>query len=534
MNLTEVTGYLRFIRRVPQFLRDVVTYEGARSTIRKRLADREEAFLRIVDRVIYQNPRSPYLPLMRIADCRHGDLRNMVIENGLEETLKKLREAGVYVRFEEFKGREPIVRQGREIPVKASDFDNPLLTSFWLNRSSGSTGAPTRVQTDLEMLADLCHSYLVGYAAHNATHVPVTIWNPPSGTQVGLSESKIGMTIDRWFSPVRSRDVQRYFMAGGARRLVRMSARLAGVILPPLEYLPPHRAEVVAGWAARGARLRGKAIVQTTPNLAVRVCAAAKRTDIDLAGVVFSLTGEPTTEAKAREIASAGAESTSYYALAETGVLGLPCAEPSASTDHHLISDLWALITHPRQVPLSGASVDALMFTSLHGRTSKIMLNVEADDFGLVETRRCGCLLGDAGYMTHVSEIYSFSKLTSEGVTLVGNEMIRILEEVLPARFGGSALDYQLLEEEDEDGLSKISIVVSPAIPLENEQEVIDTVLEAMRPIKRGMDRAIFREGSTLRVKRMNPVVTGLGNKLMPLYSDRNRARPGSHKTHNL
>jgi hypothetical protein len=43
----------------------------------------------------------------------------MVRNQGLEEALRALREARVYVTFEEFKGREPMVRHGQLIPVQA-------------------------------------------------------------------------------------------------------------------------------------------------------------------------------------------------------------------------------------------------------------------------------------------------------------------------------------------------------------------------------------------------------------------------------
>ena len=72
------------------------------------------------------------------------------------------------------------------------------------------------------------------------------------------------------------------------------------------------------------------------------------------------------------------------------------------------------------------------------------------------------CPLERYGYTEHISRIRSYSKLTGEGVTLVGSEMLRILEEVLPSRFGGSPLDYQLLEEEDEQGFTRLHLLVSP------------------------------------------------------------------------
>jgi len=92
-------------------------------------------------------------------------------------------------------------------------------------------------------------------------------------------------------------------------------------------------------------------------------------------------------------------------------------------------------------VPGSDITVDAFHFTTLLPTARKLLLNVESDDYGVVETRSCGGPLESYGYTEHLRQIRSFRKLTGEGVTLVGSEMLRILEEVLPARFGGSPLD---------------------------------------------------------------------------------------------
>jgi len=64
-----------------------------------------------------------------------GDIENMVYEKGLEGTLTALREAGVYITFEEFKGREPMVRNGEFIHIKESDFDNPFLRHYYQSES---------------------------------------------------------------------------------------------------------------------------------------------------------------------------------------------------------------------------------------------------------------------------------------------------------------------------------------------------------------------------------------------------------------
>jgi hypothetical protein len=105
-------------------------------------------------------------------------------------------------------------------------------------------------------------------------------------------------------------------------------------------------------------------------------------------------------------------------------------------------------------------------------------------------------------------------------VTLIGSEMVQVLEEVLPARFGGGPLDYQLLEEEDEHGFTRLSLLVNPKIEIKDEREVIEVVLKAVgrSSVAADLARAIWSQAGTLRVKRSEPIWTARG-KLMPLHS---------------
>jgi hypothetical protein len=155
------------------------------------------------------------------------------------------------------------------------------------------------------------------------------------------------------------------------------------------------------------------------------------------------------------------------------------------------------------------------------------MLNVESDDYGIIETRSCGCPLENYGFTEHLRDIHSFRKLTGEAVTLVGSEMIRILEEVLPAKFGGGPLDYQLMEEEDEQGFTRANLLVSPKINITDEAAVIDAVWLALgqSSVAADLARAHWSQAKTLRVKRMEPIWTGRG-KLMPLYLARRSEQP--------
>jgi hypothetical protein len=49
-------------------------------------------------------------------------------------------------------------------------------------------------------------------------------------------------------------------------------------------------------------------------------------------------------------------------------------------------------------------------------------------------------------------------------MTFAKSSLLRILEEILPARFGGASTDFQLVEEQREGGLSGLTLIVSPLI----------------------------------------------------------------------
>jgi hypothetical protein len=133
---------------------------------------------------------------------------------------------------------------------------------------------------------------------------------------------------------------------------------------------------------------------------------------------------------------------------------------------------------------------------------------------------------------THLRDIRSFQKLTGEGVTLIGSDMVRILEEVLPSRFGGSPLDFQLLEEEDDAGFTRLSLIVSPRVDLEDEDLVIEAVLQELGSGDAAADisRAVWSQAGTLRIRRTEPVLTARG-KLLPLHMVKRGGPAGSRSS---
>jgi hypothetical protein len=109
-------------------------------------------------------------------------------------------------------------------------------------------------------------------------------------------------------------------------------------------------------------------------------------------------------------------------------------------------------------------------------------------------------------------------------MTLVGSTMLKVLEEILPEKFGGSALDYQLVEEEDENGFTRLTIVISPSIGELDENDVIDVVLDEISRDSFGADlaRTMWREAGTLRIKRDDPTWSTLGKLLSLRPAKRN------------
>lgn len=523
----DITGFAGFLAGLPAFVRQPMTEPRAREIVRRRMQEREQNFLNSLELFVYGNPRSPYRRLLDAAQCTFGDVRAMLASDGLEATLRALRAADVYVAFDEFKGLRPIVRDGRVIEARAEDFDNPNVSRYHKVTTGGSTGRARNVLLDLEHMNARLAMHLLGDKFHGTYGLPTALWfeiPPGSGLGSVLQRAPTGSIPERWFSPIRGTGDG----AGRRARLATMAtlavARAAGARLPWPEYLPLERADVIARWAGETLQRKGACVIRAHVSKSLRVCLAAKEAGIDLTGAIVTGGGEPPTRAKVAQIESTGAQFRSGYHFTEVGTVGLSCTASTDPNEQHLFLDHLALIQAPREVPGFELSVPSFHFTTLLPSAPKIMLNVESDDFGIVETRACGCPFGEIGFTTHIRDIRSFRKLTGEGVTLVGSHVESILEEDLPAKFGGSPLDYQLIEEEDEQGFTRLTILVSPTVPRADEHAVVAEMQAALR--RRGgaaeLSRELWKQASTFRVRREAPRLTSRG-KMMPLQP---RSRP--------
>ena len=485
--------------------------EEARVQLRRRLDEREANFLDVAERGIYGHPASPYLPLLRAAGCELGDLRALVRTRGLEGALSSLRDAGVYVTFEEFKGRSPIERNGVVVETGHGTFHNPLSERFFTTRSSGSTGAPVEGAHDLAHILSGVPSRMISCDAHGVLGAPLGLWRcaPPlgTGTRHVLQSIVMGNLARRWFAPMGRDEVPSDLGTRLTTEVVLRECRLFGHPVPFPKPVPFERAVVVARWAAETARDDGRCLIRTGLSMAMRVAAAAEEAGFGLEGVTFMAGGEPPTPAKVGRIRASGAKYVPHYGGSDMGQVGAGCANPENESDVHFMEDNLALLQVPKSLHGFETRVDAFCFTTLNATAGRLLLNVELDDFGVIERRSCGCPFDQLGFKTHIWGVRSYRKLTGEGINLLDGEMLRILEEVLPSRYGGDPHDYQLHEREDPDGFTRLVLVVDPRIDLPDEAEVIDVLLGTLAAGDLYADsaREHWKQGGSFRIERREP-----------------------------
>ena len=520
--------FARFPSALRRFVADPLTLDGARTIVGRQLAGREASLLRLLRESVYGNPSSPYLPLLRHAGYDLADAEALVAEKGVEGALAVLREAGVYVTYEEFKGRRPIERAGRVFPVGAAAFDNPQARRELTLSTGGSTGQANLVYQDLDHIAALAANELIGLDAHGIhAEMPTVHWAnilPGSGIRFVLQRVRHGRRRQVWFTPIGWQDTRAWRKYAAATRYMLWWMRRFGVEVTDPDVVRPDDAVIVARAVRDALDREGSCLLYTSVSRAVRVSLAAQAAGFGLDGATMRLASEPLTPSRRDRIEESGARALAGYGSIETGVIALGCADPERADDVHLLSDAFALVDHPHTVPGTGAVVLAFNLTSLRASTPKVMLNYEIDDHGTVEHRTCGCALGAFGYGTHLHSIRSYTKLVGEGGTLVGEDLLTLLEDVLPRRFGGTALDYQLSEEEDEAGLTRLVLVVDPRVALPADEQVVAFVLGELSASSPMADATatIWRSADTLRVARRAPLLTAHG-KFQSLHAGRSR-----------
>ncbi len=510
--LSDLVMALRALYKLPPYLRHPLDLAECRSTVRRRLEQREADFLDLVRRSIFANPASPYRSLLQLAGCEYRDLERLVQHDGLEETLRLLFREGVYLSVDEFKGRRPVVRGNTTIDADPDQLRNPLSVPHLWAVTSGSRGTATRIKLDLACIRDHAVNMYLTLDARGGSGWRNAIWGA-RGIAPILWYSGFGEPAARWFIQGDSKALGLQSRFLWSIWMITWTSRLAGVPIPFPDFVPFDAPLPILRWMEKTLSAGAVPHLLTSPSSAVQICRVAEEAGMDLAGVRFTITGEPVTDARLAAIRRLRGDAVPDYGSVDSGgSMTYGCLAPNASDDVHFFSDLNALI----QAEGPPFPEHALFVSSLRPTTPFILLNVSMGDRAIITDRRCGCPLEALGWQTHLHTIRSYEKLTAGGVTFEDTEIILLLEEALPRSFGGGPTDYQLVEEETDEGEPRLRLLVHPSIGPVDPAAVSKAFLDAIgsgSEVKRDM-AVQWRQAGFLQVERKAPYPTASGKIL--------------------
>jgi hypothetical protein len=521
--LSEIWVGARFVARLPAFLRYRIDVPEARAILRRRLERREDEFLTLVQRGIYERPESPYGRMLRLAGCEYGDLESLVRQRGIEAALQVLLRHGVYLTVDELKGRRAIVRSGTSIEAHPTGLQNPLVGGDLLRYRSGSRGSQAPIPVGLASLRERAVTLCLSYDARGGIGWQHGYWEVPGGASMVhvLECHPFQGPPARWFSQLDPAAPGLHPRYRWSTRLMRWAARLAGVDLPPPRYVSLDDPFPIVEWMLDVRRRRQTPHLKTYASSAARLCQAAHARGVDLTGVRFTVTGEPVTEARLAAIHRSGARATPRCGTSEAGLIGSGCLAPEVCDELHLFHDLNAVI-QPGSGDLAGLTPRTLLVTSLRPTARMVLLNASLGDEAVLGSRVCGCPMEQLGWTMHLHSIRSPEKLTAAGMSFLDRDVVRVLEEVLPARFGGGPTDYQLVEDVAGDGRSRLRLLVDPAVGPLDDERVATTFLSAIGHGS-GVERVmglLWQEARLLEVERRPPLLTAAG-KILHLHQER-------------
>lgn len=515
--------YARFAAGMSEYLRTPAHCDPL-ALLRLQLERREEIWLRTLRAGVFDRPGNPYARMFSIAGIEYGDLCAAVRSDGLERTLERLSVAGIHLTHDEYKGKQPIVRGGCEIPGSRAAFANPFARGGIDVTSSGSRSRgisvrrPNHFQLHMDSYGRL-ESREFGLD-RRAFALLMPILPAAAGLTVGLRAARMGYSPEFWFAlGGTAADSGHYRLL---TNFLVTQARLRGVQMPYPRHLEANDFLPPAQWLARCRAQRIDCALRAFVSPAVRTVAAALDAGFDISGTRFFVGGEALTAGKRRMIESAGCEVYPCYVISEIGSIGFACSRMRTGNCVHLFSDSVAVISWRRPPPMSKTPIDVLLFTPLLPCAPQILINADMGDAGtLVEDSSCDCEFARAGLRRQIHGIYSYAKLTGLGVTLVGTEIVGLLERQLPDRFGGGPTDFQLVEEEGVHQ-TELTLRVSPRVAERDLGKIRDTFLQELQGYYGGaLASRVWRHAGALRVVRADPLTTSSGKVLNLHCSER-------------
>jgi hypothetical protein len=400
----DVAAGLRILWSLPGHVRRPVDPRETRAGILRRLARRETDFVRQVRRSVFSNPSNPYVKLFEHAGCEIGDLERLIQQEGLESALRQLYNRGIYLTYDEFRGRKPAIRGSLTIDVIPSSLRNPDSHVLVANHTGGSSsGTRMPVPLDLRFIRDRGRANGLRLELVGGRGWSHAIGYPP-GTGEGVVVSYLPAVTGpiRWFTPIDPRSAEVPDRYRSFERLVRFGCRLSGAPFPLPEYVPTDEPLPIAHWMADVLNNGGTPHFHGYTTWCVRICQAAFDAGLDLTGAYFSTAGEPLTAARLATIRRAGGVAMSMYGAAEAGNMAYGCLGPRVTDDLHVLTDRYVFIQAGGAGSPSGLPPRALLMSSLRSNVPYVMINVCIGDQADIDMRECGCPLEQVGWTTHL------------------------------------------------------------------------------------------------------------------------------------
>lgn len=516
----DIASAARLLVGLPVFLRRTPVAREARAVVRRRLDRRAETFLDLARRAIFARPGSPCHRLLRVAGCELGDLVRLVQHDGLEGALRALFRAGVYLRTDEAKGRVPVVRGGQAFRIRPAELQNPLLATHFRMHTGGSSGAPATIPIDLATIRDRAVNRQILLEARGGFGAVYVEWGVPGSQTLFtvLEYACAGLPVRHWLLKVDPASPELHAAYRWSLRLTRWASLVARRPLARPEHVAPDQALAVARRLAAIVETGGRVWFNSTVSSGVAVARAAQEAGLDLRGSRFAAGSEPMTEARQAAIRRAGISVVAGFGTTEMSRIGSGCLDEGAMGDVHVLSDLNAVVQPGEDIAGSSLPPDALLLTPVSPTAPLVALNLSLGDVGRLDERGCGCPYQRVGWTTHLSDIRSFEKLTAGGMTFLDTDVVRILEQDLPARFGGGPTHYQLVEESGADGRPRVVLVVHPDVGAVDPAAVASHFLDRLGAGS-GAERVMaltWRRSGILEVERSVPRMTAAG-KILPV-----------------
>lgn len=503
-------------RGLRRLVRAPVTLADARGTVSREVRARPERFLRSLDTLVWPYPSSPTRRLLETAGLEAGDVRRLVADHGLDGALRRLRDAGVYVSYEELQGRSPARRGSEELHFRPADFFNPVTTADYMATTGGSRSSGTPVEVSFAWQRRQGLQRVIQYDMVGVAGAPTAVWLPvfPSAAGFGavMKNAAGGNVPERWFSqiPTDLRGIASHKAL--ANRAIPAMHALARAGLPSPDHVASTDPEPVVAWMVDALDRHGRAVITGYASSITAAARWAGDNGVDLTGVVSYPSSEPVTAGKLATMRAAGMRPHPTYAFVPEGTVAIMC--PSCDDEEYHVWDHDLAVTSRRRTRSDGVAVDALCWTSLAIEAPRVMVNVENDDYGDLSTDVCDCSLAGLGLRTKVSDVRGISKVVAAGISLDGDTFDTIAETILPERIGGSAGDYQFVERDDAGGTT-IELRIHPRVGPVADADAIAVVRAALDREETGvLATSVWGTDGGLRIARSEPVATRAGKTL--------------------